>query len=504
MLGVAPQVALGVPPPGSCYDARYYDAADTRSSASLCASALDQAGYAGTAYTNSLARNAYLRADAVFSFAGHSFTYTRGTSSTAIGLVYESPGPGGNTIDSLGGDNDAALAFSGPPSCSPSEPNCKATGPLILYPWANNPANQLKANLVVMGGCQTARTDGPYTDMTTLASKAGAGTAIGFRGDIASAQSPNTGPNYTWSQTFWSDLAARHTYATAVVAAANAVGNTGGYETYVIQQRSTGPKSLYPAQFHKYAASGVAATAASAPRLAPSSLTASGTSAAPVTAAVRDFLGREARVADTTTGVGGSGRKEVTVRVPGTGLFSVDAVSSEVTEAVFERQLIRKGPVKVGLRAARLKATRFARRHFRDFDGLASRSVRRVDHGDFDEVRTSWQAKRGGAWLPTKVTVGVNSVTGGIAYYSSDRLPTRVGTRPAVSAANARRSAATASRLAGPLVVGRPRLEVVRDGNRTPLAWVTRVRRRPPLVGLFRPDARIVRTDALTGSSKVW
>jgi hypothetical protein len=109
--------------------------------------------------------------------------------------------------------------------------------------------------------------------------------------------------------------------------------------------------------------------------------------------------------------------------ISGVGLVEVDAATNEVDEVIFDGRLQSAGRTAIASAEARNTAEGFARQHFRGFDGLTLRGSSSVNHGTFREVRIDWQAGRGAAWLPTRVTVGVNAATGEVAYYWSERVP---------------------------------------------------------------------------------
>jgi hypothetical protein len=79
-----------------------------------------------------------------------------------------------------------------------------------------------------------------------------AGSVIGFVNDISFPTNVDESNTYgdQWANTFWSDLGNGATYAAAVVDAANAVGNQYGFNSWVLEQYSNAPTSLYPAQYY--------------------------------------------------------------------------------------------------------------------------------------------------------------------------------------------------------------------------------------------------------------
>lgn len=110
---------------------------------------------------------------------------------------------------------------------------------------------------------------------------------------------------------------------------------------------------------------------------------------------------------------------------PGSGLFEVDKASGRIAEAIFENE-ITDGTATLTEELAVRNAREFADRRGENLADLEFRNAEFVDHGTFSEYRVTWQARQGGAWLPSRVTVGVNAASGRVIYYSSDPLKPRL------------------------------------------------------------------------------
>jgi hypothetical protein len=188
--------------------------------------------------------------------------------------------------------------------------------------------------------------------------------------------------------------------------------------------------------------------------------------------------------------------------VPGVGLVELDATTQEVDEVIFDSQLTGSTAHRISEASATAAAEAFARQHFTGFDGLVERSDTYVDHGAFQEYRTTWQARQGEAWLPTAVTVGINSDTGRAAYYWSRRVPlTLTSTTAQVTAAAAKAAAIAVVHTAG-AVASEPNLEVVLTGAGQRLVWVTEVRGARS-AGVQMPLYEVAWTDAQSGSTNI-
>lgn len=188
--------------------------------------------------------------------------------------------------------------------------------------------------------------------------------------------------------------------------------------------------------------------------------------------------------------------------VPGVGLVELDATSQEVDEVIYDSQLTGSAGHRINQADAVAKAGGFARQHFAGFGGLSQRSATYVDHGAFQEYRTTWQARQGNAWLPTATTVGVNSDTGQVAYYWSRRVPLTLNSTTAqVSAAAAKEAAIAVAHTAG-AAASDPNLEVVVTTTGQRLVWVTEVRGTPSARAQV-PLFEVAWTDATSGSTYI-
>jgi hypothetical protein len=183
----------------------------------------------------------------------------------------------------------------------------------------------------------------------------------------------------------------------------------------------------------------------------------------------------------------------------GLGLVEVDAVTNEVDEVIFDGRL---DSTTAAVRPAQAEtvAAAFGHQHFAGFAGLVLRDNQSVDHGSFKERRLQWQARAGQAWLPTRVTIGINATTGAVAYFWSERVPVHVSTVPAVSGDAAAQSAAAA---APGLTMSSPAsLEVEVNGVTQKLVWVSEWTH-AYTSGVHVSDYRVLWTDAQTGTTQV-
>lgn len=254
-----PSSAQTVPVQASCYDAFYFDGLTSRYSASSCASAVDAAGYTGTAYHNATAQTAAVNSarDGVFFFAGHALVAYDNNCSPAcsgphagVSLMYESPDQNGN-LDALAGDPIVAAEFSGADALICTDDNtCRSQLVFAQYPWGLSPQNY-KSNLVVLEGCSTANDTANWTSIATSVSLIGAGTVIGFTQDIGFSVNQDNSNLFGdgWANRFWSDLQAGWSYTAAATDASNSVGNANGYGSVKVLQAPGAPQSLYPSQY---------------------------------------------------------------------------------------------------------------------------------------------------------------------------------------------------------------------------------------------------------------
>lgn len=186
---------------------------------------------------------------------------------------------------------------------------------------------------------------------------------------------------------------------------------------------------------------------------------------------------------------------------PGSGVFEVDKTTGRVTETVFE-QAITDGAVTVQRDAAVGTAQRFATEHGDDLAGLDLRSAEFVDHGAFSEYRVAWQARQNGAWLPERVTVGVNAASGEVIYYASDSTGATVDLAQPISADQASEAAMGLLHGDGWQQRSRPTLEVVVDHDGAQrLVWIHEVVREQS--GVHIPEGVVIYTDAQTGQAQI-
>lgn len=464
-------------PGGSCFDGKYFDGLSSIGDAGQCSAAISKAGFGGTAWHNASAKTALIRLpiDGIFHFSGHSLSAF--AAGGATGLLFESPGPN-QKMDVLLGD-PAGLIMQGPVTVCSVNGGCRS-GNIVSYPWAQLLA---KFNLVVLQSCQTGKTSLAHLSIAQHAHLAGAGNVIGFG---ANTTSPSA-----WAGSFFGNIGNGVPYATAV---ASAAGACCGYGSWVLLKNPGAPTSLYPRGYY------VPPMRIGVPQVG--SVTSFPLSADAPTASLERWLGH--RVAGdirwTADPAGESSVRQA--YLPGRGLFQIDAASLEVTQAIFEPELSRRGTDRtLEQTAASDAARRFATSHYSDFSALTERSVEHVDHGIYDEYRFRWQLRRGQAWLPDSVTVGVNSATGRVATYFSERKPATISVTPRVSAKDAQRSAMQATRLTESLRPSHPVLEVrvVRGVER--LVWVTEIET-VSTGGMYIPDYEVIWTDAVTGKSE--
>ncbi|HEX5527079.1 MAG TPA: hypothetical protein VFX44_07765 [Solirubrobacterales bacterium] len=183
------------------------------------------------------------------------------------------------------------------------------------------------------------------------------------------------------------------------------------------------------------------------------------------------------------------------------GLFQFSAGTHELREAIFPQRLWKKGRGnQIPWRVAIEKGESFAVRHYRGLSRLTLRSKSLVNHGSFLEYRMVWQARRGRAWLPREVKVGLNAASGEVAYYWSQRSAAVGPVTPRIDALQARQAAIRAiegtSRSPD---VSRPVLNLLPDQR---LVWEVRVSTAPQQ-GLSIPVITLVQVDAITGKSSI-
>lgn len=490
-----PQAVAAALPTASCYDGLYYDGLESRNTASRCATAASAKNYDAAAYHNASAQSQMARmpSDAVYYFSGHAIVVgdlnTGGAPYAAVGLMHESPRAGGN-VDALVGDPVATPLLQGPQQlCDESGRDCRNVT-LTSYPWASELAQH---NLVVLQSCNTAGSNSLFLGMAETVQQAGAGTVIGFKNLVGFPVGCRDCDLYgiKWARVFWQSLQAGATYTSATISATNAVGGAYGYNSYRILRNPDSPQRLGPAQYYVWPAGPVRVPAA-------------GTSNdAALDATLTKWLG--------SAPVAGAWRSETTAGMetartyrPGLGLFQIDKTSGEVTEAVFEAETDaqRVDAQRIDAATAKDVARQFVRDHSGMAPGLPLRDVEMTDHGAFTEYTVTWQERRGSAWLPARITVGVNADTGRVHSFSKDPTSTEVGTDSSVTEEQAGHSARALLAGGGWTEHSAPRLEVAVDHRGTQrLVWVHEFARAVEGPGV--PQGVLIWTDATSGKSSI-
>ena len=191
-------------------------------------------------------------------------------------------------------------------------------------------------------------------------------------------------------------------------------------------------------------------------------------------------------------------------QVPGVGLIELDGDTLEVEEVTYEAELDKgSNSAVVDEALAAAAASDYLAAHRVRVDALAARPTELLDHGVYSEYRFTWQERRGDAWLPSYVAVGVNATTGRVAQFARDTVPVTFDTTPRVSADEAKLKAVQASFPTVATTATEPELAVVADGVRRDFVWVTTVE------VVHTGDAPFVRqiaatwTDARTGAARV-
>lgn len=478
-------------PTASCYDLLAFDGLDTRYTSRHCRAAAAAAGYSAASYTNASALGQLSRqgTDAVYYFSGHALVdvdyYRR---HAAVGLFHEFPKPK-QDVDALMGDPSAAPYLQGPMRiCDESGRDCRDVV-LTSYPWATELEQH---NLVVLQSCNTAGSNENFLGMAETTQLGGAGTTIGFRGLVYfPVNCPNCdSTGIRWSRVFWDNLRAGYTYTTATIRAANSLSGGYGYGTYKIVANPDSPQRLRPAQYYVWPGGGVDPTP-------------QGTSGSADDVAERAL---ERWLGTATNGqwqpVSDSDGARVESYRPGSGLFEVDKASGRITEAIFENE-ITDGTATLTEELAVRNAREFADRRGENLADLEFRNAEFVDHGTFSEYRVTWQARQGGAWLPSRVTVGVNAASGRVIYYSSDPTQAEAGSEPSITAQEADRSAMRLLDGAGWRQQAEPSLEVVIDETGSDrLVWIHELAREQS-GGVHVPEAVVIWTDARTGQAAI-
>lgn len=485
-----PHAVAAALPTASCYDGLYYDGLESRNTASRCATAAAAKKYDAAAYHNASAQSQMARmpSDAVYYFSGHAIVVsdlnTGGAPYAAVGLMHESPRAGGN-VDALVGDPVAAPLLQGPQElCDESGRDCRDVT-LASYPWASE---LTKHNLVVLQSCNTAGSNSLFAGMAETAQQAGAGTVIGFRNLVGFPAGCRDCDLYgiKWARVFWQSLQAGATYTSATISATNAVGGAYGYSSYRILRNPDSPQRLGPAQYYVWPAGPVAVPAA-------------GTSNDPaLDAALMKWLGSTPVAGAWQSDSAATAETARTYR-PGLGLFQIDKTSGEVTEAVFESEA-DGGTQRIPSRTAVDVAQQFVHDHEGMAPEMALRDVELNDHGAFTEYTVTWQERRDNAWLPARITVGVNANTGRVHTFSKDTTWVEVDTDASVTEEQAERSAKALLAGDGWTEHAEPRLEVTVDHQGAQrLVWVHEFARAVEGTGV--PQGVGIWTDARSGKS---
>lgn len=395
--------------------------------ASRCRDAAAAKGYDAAAFHNGSAQSQMTRlpTDAVYYFSGHSIVVgdleTGRAPYAAVGLMHESPKAGGN-VDALVGDPAATPLLQGPQRlCDETGRSCRDVV-LTSYPWATE---LTKHNLVVLQSCNTAGGNSLFTGLAETAQQAGAGTVIGFRDLVAFPARCRDCDVYgiKWARVFWQSLRSGATYKSATISATNAVGGGYGYSSYRILTNPDAPTRLGPAQYYVWPAGPVPVQAATSNDPA-------------LDTTLTQWLG-STPPAGAWHPDSDDAHRARSYR-PGLGLFEIDTSTGMVTEAVFETAA-SGGPNRIDADAAELAARQFAAGHD-DLGGLTLRGVELIEHGDFTEYRVNWQERRGAAWLPARITLGVNAATGRVHSFSKNPTVTTIDTTPTITQEQAVRS----------------------------------------------------------------
>jgi hypothetical protein len=245
------------PPQASCYDFYYWDALTSLYVAAACRQAGSSAGYGSSAFDDASGQTAFTRGnkDAVFYAAGHSLDFCSGSNCSGVGFLFQYGSP--STLDALVGDSAYTAELGGPflASICDDANNCHTQSDTAgkAYSWGTA-AELDEINLVVLEGCVTANnSDGE--SMAQAASKAGAGTTIGFLQNIDFSAGTNNlnRYGYAWGSHFWADVQNGSSYSGSMIDAANyensVSGGWYGYNSYYMYHSSGAPNSLRPAQY---------------------------------------------------------------------------------------------------------------------------------------------------------------------------------------------------------------------------------------------------------------
>jgi len=200
------------------------------------------------------------------------------------------------------------------------------------------------------------------------------------------------------------------------------------------------------------------------------------------------------RMIDTATG------QRYDADVAGVGIVQLDATTKGLAEVIYDSRLGGSAGPEISSSQAVGTARAFAAGHADAFTSLTARPVEHMDHGAFEEYRFIWQARTANAWLPTQVTVGVNSRSGAVAYFATERVPVET---PPAARINANQAAALALAVAGPVhqtVKATPELHVTVMAGRQQLVWVVPITTSDKAPHLSR--AQIVWVDAVTGVAR--
>jgi hypothetical protein len=180
--------------------------------------------------------------------------------------------------------------------------------------------------------------------------------------------------------------------------------------------------------------------------------------------AVADFVGHQLPPAKWTSDGG-----DWLTYIPGVGAFTTDCSGKTIVTATFDTVDAAVGQT---LDESLLleKASAFAALHVPDMTTLFKYSDTEIDHGSGLERSLTWREKRGSAWFPKFVEVGIkmDGVIDGFSYN-----PITIGSinvRPTISASTAKAivlKAHPSIQLKAP-----PELDVVGDSSDAQLVWV--------------------------------
>lgn len=189
--------------------------------------------------------------------------------------------------------------------------------------------------------------------------------------------------------------------------------------------------------------------------------------------------------------------------VDGVGLVQVDPETGRLNEVIFEHALTSGPSPDVTVDTAQIAAEgALADLLPGRTDGAVARPAELIDHGTWREIRLTWQARSGDAWLPDVVNVGVNAATAEVAYVWSQQSPTTVGTVPTIDASTALANAQALLPPGQATTADQPELVVAEGAGGQRLVWQVALRPAhgagPRITSSF-----LVHVDALSGDAAV-